>query len=85
MRKLRGRSGQKKEKSKDEMSVEFSTHTPVKEKKTFLNCMNSAIVQDESVRKMFYSEQKGQNLNQTIQQTCKNGKDGEMMNGQFKV
>jgi len=83
MRKLRGRSGQKKEKSKDEGSVEFQTHTPVKEKKAYLNCMNTAMVQDESVRKMFYSEQKAQNL--SISHSTKATKDSNMMGSQFKI
>jgi hypothetical protein len=82
MRKLRGRSGQKKEKGKDENTVEFGASTPVKDKKqTFLHCMNTCMPQDESVRKMFYSETKAQTLNQTIQNTSKILNDSELIGG----
>jgi len=42
IRKLRGRSGPKREKSKDEMKIDCNEQTPVREeKKTYLHTLNS--------------------------------------------
>lgn len=49
MRKMRGRSAQKKEKGKEDVNVEFETHTPLKDKsgKAYLHCQNTCMAQDE--------------------------------------
>lgn len=73
IRKLRGRSGPKREKSKDEFKMDYE-HTPVRdEKKTYLHCMNSC-VQDESARKVLFSEKFAPNI-QTVANPSKFGRE----------
>lgn len=84
IRKLRGRSGPKRDKSKDESNVEFETHTPIKdEKKSYLNQNNmNSCAQDESGRKMFFQDKMNMN-SMTTQNPNKNF--GAQQDSAFKM